>query len=352
MTELSSTDQISLQSAPDTTKQPSKWSQFTFIKNHPGKIATILALACIGTTLGVVCGTHNMCDTGTSNKFKNKTSTNTTATNQSLCAPINAIKSPWHCEIQTYDVQGVGSQSTAAIFYNSIQVFTSTIGSPYTRGSIPSSPTASATSWGSSLVYTPAYHPQIGDYSFAASVTEQLFNVVGDNIEMSFTDIIGTAGMVTYSPPTADTVTIRVNGVLPAIDIKDNNYETLKLGILSSMFINKKTFDVNLIIINNTLFNVSNTPGINQWAAEPSAATFLTYNALSKPTSWAPNPPGKITITCSIDGHPAAWVTGSNDPNDDNLGAWIGLTLTEYQAARSADGTLAYLCTTTYNRRA
>ncbi|MBU0673409.1 MAG: hypothetical protein KJ950_02045 [Proteobacteria bacterium] len=172
--------------------------------------------------------------------------------------------------------------------------------------------------WGTSVVLPPSFWAG-GTYNQGTAVAAT-WNTDGGDLLLTFSGTISTLGIegeVRLSPPAdnaiAAQVSVTTNGT---VELDSRPGEAFKLVMLSSMHISENNWDAQSAFAEAQTYPLPESG----WIIDPSVnGTIL---GLTGGTSlWKTNAP-TVEIVLAQAAQITGWVTGSGDPNDDNLGLW------------------------------
>ncbi len=172
--------------------------------------------------------------------------------------------------------------------------------------------------WGTSVVLLPSFwsggvYHQGGPISYAYETdgTDLLVTVNGT------VSGLHTSGQIRLSPPSGDTIQAKVTmNTTGSVDLDSRPGEAFKPLMLSSMHISSTMWDAQSAYIGATSYSIP----ASGWIVDPPVAGTV-FGLKGGTSSWKIKAP---TVEISMpDSLPVTgWVTGSSDPNDDNIGFW------------------------------
>jgi hypothetical protein len=173
-------------------------------------------------------------------------------------------------------------------------------------------------SWGTSVVLLPSFWED-GVYYQGAPVVAT-WETAGPNLLLTISGTISgldVEGEVRLAPPDQDsivaTVAVEVEG---DVVLDDRPGEAFKPVMFSSMHISADTWDTQSAFVESEFFAIPESG----WIIDP-PATGAVFGLIGGTSSWKVSAPTlEVALDRAID--ITGWVTGSKDPNDDNVGFW------------------------------
>lgn len=174
--------------------------------------------------------------------------------------------------------------------------------------------------WGTSVVLSPTFWSD-GKLHQGAPV-EVEWDSCGDNLRLLLRGGLHTVHFgseLLIAPPQNHTMQVRVNGWLEgSANLPAGNPEAFKPVFLSSMRVSDLDWDAGTVEAGE----LRATPP-KQGFVLPAYTPSRTFGVRGGSSRWKPNAPSmwvELDEPLDVQG----WVTESQDPNDDNVGAWAG----------------------------
>lgn len=176
--------------------------------------------------------------------------------------------------------------------------------------------------WGTSVILMPTFWS--GGVNYQGTNVNASHRIVGENLELTVTGITQSLSITTtvlIEPPVNGVIQAQVSANLTGtINLDNRPGEAFKPVFLSSMRISDSEWDTSGAFAGCQTYSVPWTEG---WVISAASQRFTNQIGLFGGTSsWKTNAPA-VWILMDEPLQAAGWVTGSADPNDDNVGYWL-----------------------------
>lgn len=178
--------------------------------------------------------------------------------------------------------------------------------------------TGPGSGWGTSVVLLPSFWSG-GSYHQGGPIG-YVYKTDGADLLITINGTVSglhTSGQIRLSPPGGGAVRAKVAmSTTGSVDMDTRPGEAFKPLMLSSMHISSTMWDAQSAYVGSTSYPIP----ASGWIVDPPAAGTV-FGLEGGTSSWKTNAP-TIEISMPSSLPVTGWVTGSADPNDDNIGFW------------------------------